>query len=351
MNKNLPAIEFFLETANNISHGNGDYVDHCFTVYTILKNKQFSNDLCLAGLYHSIYGTDSFKSNFNISRDTVINFIGTYAESLVYTFSTIANKDNAIADNYNPNDDLFELAVANLESQLPNNLDPELINLLNRYKRKQGMPVLETSKIYHVDNNLYILNNKEIFVFDNFLQKNYIESLHDICLSTPYTLDHGTSKFIYERDFRVVCHLNRIQFDKFGLNHIVQHICNGIHKDLYVANYYINYYTPLAPTYAHTDSACDNTMTILIFPNKFWESHWGGAIRFTNEEEKAHYLFDYVPGRIIVFDSRLEHEVLPVTTNAKSSRFSIAIKCAEESGKAYLEENFGTEKIIKFTHE
>jgi hypothetical protein len=211
--------------------------------------------------------------------------------------------------------------------------------------------VEKDSKSFYVNYDSYILNNKEIYVFDNFLQKNYIESLHEICLSTTYTLDHGTSSFVYERDSRVVCRFDYERFDKFGLNHVVQNIVNAINKDLYIGNYYINYYPPLTPTYAHTDGACDHTYTILIFPNKFWESHWGGAIRFTNEENKFHYLFDYVPGRVIVFDSRLEHEVLPVTVNSKSARFSIALKCAEEFGLPYLEQCFGAEKIIKFKHE
>ena len=35
---------------------------------------------------------------------------------------------------------------------------------------------------------------------------------------------------------------------------------------------------------------------------------------------------DYSPGRIIVFDSKLEHKAMPITPYAKSDRFTLAIK-------------------------
>mgnify|MGYP003343488073 CR=1 FL=1 len=44
-------------------------------LFYILKSYELSEDLALAGLFHSIYGTDSFKTPLDIERDEIKKYI------------------------------------------------------------------------------------------------------------------------------------------------------------------------------------------------------------------------------------------------------------------------------------
>ena len=61
---------------------------HLLGTYRILKKWNSSEDICLAGLYHSIYGNYSYrKSLVNLEQRGIINdAIGSDAEKLVYYY-------------------------------------------------------------------------------------------------------------------------------------------------------------------------------------------------------------------------------------------------------------------------
>lgn len=175
------------------------------------------------------------------------------------------------------------------------------------------------------------INNKPVYVLDNLLERYQIEDLNTACVTSKYTPMHNTSVFTHEADARFVCHLDPLDFASAELDKIVKDISNNLKTDLYVGMAYINHYGQMAKVGRHTDGAFDNGLTILIFVNYFWESTWGGEIKFYNEGANYNYCIDFVPGRIVVFDSRLEHEVLPLTAHAKKDRFSIALKCLTDN--------------------
>ena len=62
----------------------------------------------------------------------------------------------------------------------------------------------------------------------------------------------------------------------------------------------------MTSTSKHTDSALPNTFTILIFCNKYWEEPWGGELKIYKDKSKTHSIIDYVSGRVVIFDSRIE---------------------------------------------
>jgi hypothetical protein len=57
-----------------------------------------------------------------------------------------------------------------------------------------------------------------------------------------------------------------------------------------------------------------------------------------------------MPGRVILFDSRIEHEALPITYNAKTCRFSIALKCSNDTALEYLKKANGDDSVIEAVH-
>ncbi|MGE0173373.1 MAG: DUF6817 domain-containing protein [Oligoflexales bacterium] len=70
------------------SHSDEGLMSHLKGTYALLKEWRCSEDLCLAGLCHSIYGTESYrKSPIELSERTNIrNIIGAEAEKTAYYF-------------------------------------------------------------------------------------------------------------------------------------------------------------------------------------------------------------------------------------------------------------------------
>jgi hypothetical protein len=69
-----------------IAHTQKNYLGHLTSVYKLLQNYGYDADLCQAGLFHSIYGTEKFQG-FKLSldqRDELTGLIGARAERLAY---------------------------------------------------------------------------------------------------------------------------------------------------------------------------------------------------------------------------------------------------------------------------
>ncbi len=79
--------DFFREVgADNIAHTNKTYVAHAIGVYNDLRRWGAADDICHAGLFHSIYGTEIFQS-FKLPlerRGELREMIGERAERLAY---------------------------------------------------------------------------------------------------------------------------------------------------------------------------------------------------------------------------------------------------------------------------
>jgi (p)ppGpp synthase/HD superfamily hydrolase len=92
------ALQFLEGKAYNIKHSGTSFYTHLYNTFCLLKSYNQSEDVCLAGLFHSIYGTEFFDANINIDEQEVIDIIGEYANSLVKKFS-IDNRDENIVYN------------------------------------------------------------------------------------------------------------------------------------------------------------------------------------------------------------------------------------------------------------
>ena len=67
-------------------HSGRTFFDHLCCVEDILRICKVDEDVCLAGLYHSIYGTNYFKFETTNDRQAVKNVIGERAEYLAWIF-------------------------------------------------------------------------------------------------------------------------------------------------------------------------------------------------------------------------------------------------------------------------
>ena len=84
-----PYNKFLLEVGTkNQPHGQKTLYDHLVGTWKILKEWECSRDICNAGLFHSIYGTQVYlPCTIPVkNRKVVQNLIGETAENLVYLF-------------------------------------------------------------------------------------------------------------------------------------------------------------------------------------------------------------------------------------------------------------------------
>ena len=74
------------KNCHNIKHSHSNFLNHLIGTFNILKKWKQPEDLCVAGMFHNIYGNNYFNPNLNVSREEIRNLIGEKAESLVFRF-------------------------------------------------------------------------------------------------------------------------------------------------------------------------------------------------------------------------------------------------------------------------
>jgi len=84
-------IEFLLDNGvDDNDHSGHSLLEHLTGTASLLMDWECSNDVVLAGLCHSIYGTDSYHTVTvdHSKRDEVRSLIGERAEALAWEFGT-----------------------------------------------------------------------------------------------------------------------------------------------------------------------------------------------------------------------------------------------------------------------
>ena len=121
----LPLIEYLKGVGcdkQGHSEDSRNLLHHLVSVSTLLSERGASDDLCKAGLFHSIYGTAHFK-NKTVSldeRDKIKELIGVWAETLVYEFCKLPKdrRSGIVKLEDGPlRNDLIDLAYANHDEQ------------------------------------------------------------------------------------------------------------------------------------------------------------------------------------------------------------------------------------------
>ncbi|HEY2345127.1 MAG TPA: hypothetical protein VGH80_04505 [Xanthomonadaceae bacterium] len=74
--------------ANHLGHTDRSLMDHLVGTGEILRQWDCDEDVCIAGVFHSIYGTNAFVRSCmdKDDRDRLRDMIGTRAERLVFLF-------------------------------------------------------------------------------------------------------------------------------------------------------------------------------------------------------------------------------------------------------------------------
>jgi len=168
------------------------------------------------------------------------------------------------------------------------------------------------------DNQLHVLDNK--------FTRWQIDHLNDCALNCKYSYDQSSDSNSPDRDCRFASELSQEQMEELHLDSIIDDAFADFEFNLKIDIAYFNHYPLHAYVNRHIDEISPKTATIIICCNKYWEESWGGELKIYDNSGPIHKVIDYAPGRIIIFDSRLEHKVLPITPYARSDRFTLAIK-------------------------
>ena len=108
--------------ANKTRHSGRTLYDHLKGVHDLLRDWDNEQHVCLAGLFHSIYGTKTFKHQSMTDRSKLIEMIGVKAELLVHYFASLDRPFfNSLLDKGRPGKkirrDLLEIEAANILEQ------------------------------------------------------------------------------------------------------------------------------------------------------------------------------------------------------------------------------------------
>ena len=122
-NINSEKLNFILESTKSYKHNGKQFFDHLLQTSGIVEKlcQQIGIDdseyLVDAALFHSIYGTDYYEFNEQITREKVISLIGENAEKLVHFFCSLPERNIQILQHkFQPSlqRDLYILEYANL---------------------------------------------------------------------------------------------------------------------------------------------------------------------------------------------------------------------------------------------
>jgi hypothetical protein len=327
----------FIELVKQSPIATEKFINHCIEVYGILKKQNESEQLCNAGLYHSIYGTCYFNDTVQTienDRDLIKSEIGEYAEELVYKMSVLNDGENdIIRGNFNWDiqtlSDIIKICKANLISLNSKNSD-YYIQIYDIMLELLGRGINPFSK-NSVENDIKIM--------DNLFPYQFVCSLYSFTRNSNYSCAHASTIFSKYKDLttRFACQLSKEEFIRTGLIPYMRRIANELGQDLFLVQYYIGHYTKSTATSAHVDvSNSSNGVTILIYPNLEWDDMWAGDIKFYSEDSPFHKVVDFKPGRVIVFDSSIKHKVMPLSSLAQIDRFSFSIKARTFSALSIL---------------
>jgi len=350
-------IERFKEIVRMSPIATDKFINHCIGVYEILKQSGNREDVCNAGLYHSIYGTSYFdvtsQNAYNLNdRELIRKEIGEYAEDLVYKMCILPNREKTILSgncdfSLSTYLDICKICKSNLielkKSEGTNNtieFDLFRYELLISYFNKKINPFLLENKL-----------KNQVKVIDNLFPYHYHWSLDHYVKNSLFKPNHTSSKSqkYSDKTGRFVSYLSKKDFLNLDIFPYIKKIASDLGQDLFLKEYYIGCYNKSTYSDYHFDSSYSDTITILIYPNLYWEDAWAGDLKFYDDPPNSHFnrVIDFIPGRVVMFDSRIKHKVMPISSLAEMDRYSIAIKACFYSGlESFYEKDMNFDNMI-----
>jgi len=272
------------KNCHNIKHSHSNFLNHLIGTFNILKKWKQSEDLCIAGMFHNIYGNKYFNPNLNISREEIKNLIGEAAENLVYKFV------NCERDKLNESND-SELIILNLANSL------------------------DQKKLFIIEDNLYdVTSSKNLYEYFKNLDWAFDgKNLTEDSMKWNYNLNF---KHIFEKNF---LDISEILLKKHGLNKIFK-----------LARSYASANTYGFSGEYHTDDGAkehNEIVTIMFYLNDNWNLNFGGETFFLNKDRnEIEAAVIPKPARAVIFDGFIFHGPRPLSKLCNQLRMVLTFK-------------------------
>jgi len=279
MNKYIKCINYLVsKKTNTIPHGNKNLFQHLINVYDKLRKWNCHEDICYAGLFHSIYGNNSFTFKTEADREIIKKLIGKKAELLVYLY----------------NQDRYQNKQLQIIS-LANELDQDFIYVIDNYFDKEDI-----SKIY--------------FYFRDTVPWKFIGSGRD---------ETKWRKFKYDLMFK-----NKIE-NKFkkDTENILKNLKFFDLLELERAYASANPYGTVHESHRDYDINSNGGITVMYYLNNSWDLSLGGETVFydINKYDIQKSVIPK-PGRVVVFDGLIEHCARDTIRNFNDLRMVLTFK-------------------------
>jgi hypothetical protein len=157
------SVQFLIsKNTKNLKHKKSNFFEHLIGTYNLLLFWNQNFNLCMAGLFHNIYGNKYYDPKLNIKRNEIKKLIGIEAEKIVWNFVNVER--NKIVELKNK--ELLILSLANdLEQNYNLNIKTKKILSCNNQIKNMINNILKNNfknleEIYNSIDNIFKIAEK-----------------------------------------------------------------------------------------------------------------------------------------------------------------------------------------------
>lgn len=167
-----------------------------------------------------------------------------------------------------------------------------------------------------------ISNGKKIFIFDDVFSHQDKINLFLYAKNSNFTTDGTSNELLYEESGRfIVSRYSTEDINNFGIfqktSEKMKLIFEIIGNKIPI-RYWILLSNLSTKIYYHIDGRSNDvpSLSFLYYLNLEWKNDWGGETIFCDDFRDDKICIDYVPGRVVLFDSSISHKAAYVSHDA-----------------------------------
>ena len=353
-----------------VRHTDATLLDHLQGVHDKLKLWGCREDLCLAGLFHSVYGTEHFRRQTIpiAARPRVAGVIGAAAEEMAFQFCTLdtraflADIESFVAGGGTrgaldaERADLLHIFVANWLEQFPRMRASQRSSHIGFLRRAAALldpaaaaeleavfgfdrpltPHRSTSALEALDRGVGTLQ-----ILDDFVPAHLRHQLSALMARNIWrygwkAADTQTRHFFWHSHFagdsddqgtsdcEHELHNRPLIAPVLALWHLIRDQLAPGHVPVRV---YANGHTYGGDGHVHSDADQPGHFTSLYYAHPEWEANWGGETLFYNADRSDVVKAAYPrPGRLVHFSGNIFHAARSPSRDCPALRSVIVIK-------------------------
>jgi Rps23 Pro-64 3,4-dihydroxylase Tpa1-like proline 4-hydroxylase len=177
-----------------------------------------------------------------------------------------------------------------------------------------------------------VSKDKSIHVFDGIFNYAEISGIYNALSHGTFMLDNANRPDVQAMQDRKLVYritpdlLDKLHFFDGALDKIIDENINMEEYAHFKSYVNLGLYTDTHEV--HADHYYDRAgKTLLYYVNETWNKDWGGETAFLDDNaEKIIYTSQFVPGRVVIFDSNIPHSAKPQSIDGPAYRFTMAMK-------------------------